>query len=80
MREFFIVANSKAAPFVSDTKKTFVDGDTPEQALETFTAGYSHPCGLYSAGVWKDANAYQKNKEPLARYLSDKAQKDEEAS
>lgn len=77
MREFFVVANSKAAPFFSDTSKTFVDGHTPKQVLEAFRERYSHPCGLYSVGVWKDANAYQKDEKPLARYLSDKANKDE---
>ena len=77
MSEFFVVANSGAAPFFSDTSKQFVEADTPELALEAFKDAYSHPCGLYSAVVWQDANAYEKKAEALATYLSEKAKKAE---
>ena len=76
-REFFVVANSGAAPFFSDTTKGFVGGLTAVLALEAFKEEYSHPCGLYSAGIWLDANAYEKETEPLATYLSEKAKKAE---
>lgn len=71
--EFFIVANSFAAPFFSDKSTAFIEADSPEQALESFAASYSHPCGLYSAGAYENANAMHKNEPPLARWLSNKA-------
>lgn len=73
MKEFFIVANSFAAPFVSDTSTGFVKGETPELALLSFVGGYSHPCGLYSAALYTDANTYHKGEAPLARWLSNHA-------
>ena len=76
-REFFVVAHSGAAPFFSDTTKEFVEGRTAALALEAFKEQYSHPCGLYSAGIWLDANAYEKNAEPLATYISEKAEEAE---
>jgi len=67
--EYFIVANSFAAPFCSDTSTGFVDEATPEAALEFFVATYSHPAGLFSAAVFADANAREKGEDPLARWL-----------
>jgi hypothetical protein len=69
-REFFIQANSFAAPFFSDTSWEFVTAETPEAALESFAANYEHPCGLYAAACYESADAYHKNpREPLARWL-----------
>ena len=76
-REFFVVANSGAAPFFSDTSKEFVEGPDAVLALEAFKEKYSHPCGLYSASIWLDANAYEKQVEPLATYISEEAEKAE---
>lgn len=67
--EWFIHANSFAAPFVSDSSSGFVRADTAEQALEKFAAEYDHPCGLYAAAVYRSADDYYKNVDPLARWL-----------
>lgn len=69
MPEFFIRANSFAAPFVSDTSERYVTADTAEAALEAFAASYSHPCGLYSADVFASADAFHKGERELARWL-----------
>jgi type 1 glutamine amidotransferase len=69
MPEFFIQANSFAAPFVSDTSDVYVEADTPEAALEAFAADYRHPCGLYAAEVYPSADAMHKGRKPLARWV-----------
>ena len=68
--EFFIVARSFAAPFVSDTSESFIDAETPKNALEKFAADYKHPCGLYFAACWASANDYHKSKDALAEWRS----------
>lgn len=69
MPEYFVVAKSFAAPFVSETDESYVDGETPEAALEAFAAEYKHPAGLYSAALYANADAFHKNADPLARWL-----------
>jgi hypothetical protein len=69
MKEFFICANSFAAPFVSDESTHFVEADSAEKALEKFAAEYDHPCGLFSAQAYQNADAFHKNKKPLAQWL-----------
>lgn len=69
MNEYYIIANSFAAPFMSDTSEGFVEAKTPKEALDYFAAQYSHPSGLYSAVCYKDANAKAKNNPPLATWL-----------
>lgn len=73
MHEYFIVANSNAAPFVSDTTTHFILAEDPAKAIGGLIAEYTHPMGLYAANVYQDANDYHKNKEPLLQYLSDRA-------
>ena len=68
MNEYFIVAESFAAPFVSDRSESFWKGETPDATLKEFAQNYSHPTGLYSADLYEDANAYHKNAKPLARW------------
>ena len=68
-REYFIRANSFAAPFFSDDSSEYVTAATPEEALKTFAKEYAHPCGLYAAVCYDSADAYHKGKEPLARWL-----------
>ena len=68
-KEYFIVANSFAAPVFSDTSEHFVVAQSPESALEQFAKDYKHPCGLYSAVCYADANAYHKCKKGLAKWL-----------
>jgi hypothetical protein len=69
MSEFFIQANSFAAPFFSDTSTAYVEAESAEAALESFAASYSHPCGLYAAMAYESADAMHKGAEPLARWL-----------
>lgn len=76
MNEFYVVTNSNAAPFASDIYAEFVAAETPTEALELTIQNYSHPCGLYAAAVWKDANAKAKGEDPLLNWLSEKATKD----
>ena len=73
MTEFFIVANSFAAPFFSDTSHHFIKAADPETALERFAAKYEHPCGLYSANAYASADAYHKDEPRLAQWLSNHA-------
>lgn len=68
-REYFIVANSFAAPFFSDESTGFVRAESPEAALEQYAETYQHPCGLYAAVAYESADAYHKNERPLAKWL-----------
>ena len=63
--EYFIVANSKAAPMVSDQSNHFAEAGSPKDALLRVIHSYSHPAGFYSASVWSDANSYHKHEKPL---------------
>src|SRR5271166_2045269 len=67
--EYFIVANSFAAPFFSDTSESFEEADSPKKALELFIARYSHPARLYAADCYASATDYHKDKPALARWL-----------
>jgi len=69
MPEYFIVANSFAAPFFSDRSEEYIRGKNPENGMHHFMAQYEHPCGLYSANLYKNADAYHKGEKPLCRYL-----------
>lgn len=69
MTEFFVVTNSFAAPFCSDTNERFVKGATPRKALERAVREYKHPCGLFAAMLYTDANAKAKGKKPLLTWL-----------
>lgn len=69
VREFFIVADSFAAPFVSDRSTHFVSAETAQQALERFSADYKHPCGLYCATAYGSADEFHKGAKPYAQWL-----------
>jgi hypothetical protein len=75
LTEYFVITNSNAAPFFSDTDEKFIKAVSPEDALEKTRKTYSHPCGLFAAGVYQDANAYHKGSKPLVTWLSPRAQK-----
>lgn len=68
-REYFIVANSFAAPFVSDQSTGFQTALSPASALVDFAARYPHPWGLYAAEAYQSAEAYHKGEKPLAQWL-----------
>jgi hypothetical protein len=69
-QEYFIVANSFAAPFFSDDSTAFVKAASPVEALRKFAANYKHPAGLYAAIAFASADAYHKREKPLAKWLS----------
>ena len=71
--EYFVYANSFAAPFCSDSSTGFCEGDTPEAALAAYAEKYSHPAGLYAAAIYASADAYHKDEKPLARWVSNHA-------
>lgn len=73
MAEFFIVANSFAAPFCSDQDTSYIDARTPEGALIGFAESYKHPFGLYAAMCYASADAWHKKERPLAEWLSNYA-------
>lgn len=78
--EYFIVANSFAAPFFSDTSEHFIKAKTPEAALVKLGKTYKHPAGLYGAGCWANATDYHKGAEPLARWVCNLALAKDEAA
>ena len=78
--EYFIVANSFAAPFVSDKSRKFIEAESPQDALGQFAKEYRHPSGLYFAGCWQDANAYEKGEPALAQWKSNHLLAYEEAT
>ena len=80
MTEYFIVANSFAAPFCSDTSEEFIEAADPRAALEQFAARYNHPAGLYAANCFRDANAKAKGEAPLARWWSNRVRAEHEAT
>lgn len=67
--EYFICANSFAAPFFSDDSTDYVDAPSPKLALEKFASEYDHPAGLYAAVCYDSADAFHKGREPLAKWL-----------
>jgi hypothetical protein len=67
--EYFIVANSFAAPFVSDESTAFQEAPSPEKALELFAARYSHPARLFAADCYESPTDFHKGKPALARWL-----------
>lgn len=71
--EYFIEANSFAAPFFSDTSSRFIIAESPADALLSFKEEYTHPCGLYAAVCYEDANAKHKGRKPLAKWVSNAA-------
>jgi hypothetical protein len=76
--EYFIVANSFAAPFVSDQSTDFQEAPDPRAALECYAKRYKHPAGLYAAAAYESAEAYHKGGKILARWLSNHARKIED--
>lgn len=69
MTEYYIEANSFAAPFFSDQSIGYVEASSPVAALEMFASDYKHPCGLYAAAAYSSADAKNKGEKPLARWV-----------
>jgi hypothetical protein len=67
-REYFIAANSFAAPFISDTSYCFVEAADPREAITRFVVNYKHPAGLYAAMCYEDANAFYKGSDLLVEW------------
>lgn len=68
MQEFFVVTNSFAAPFCSDTDASYIEADTAKDALEEVVANYKHPAGLYAAYAYTSSDAKNKGEEPLSKW------------
>jgi len=68
-KEYFVVANSFAAPFFSDTAEEYTKGVDPEDAMQGFVRFYGHPCGLYSVALYKSADPFHKSQKPLCKWL-----------
>lgn len=71
--EYFYVANSNPAPFVSDTSENFIQAHDEDEAVEKVLQTYRHPSGLYSLSIWVSADDRHKDKKPLRTWLSPKA-------
>lgn len=69
LKEFFIVANSFAAPFCSDTSTHFSTAFDGVKALEKFAKRYSHPAGLFSAAAYNSAEEYHKGAGAVAVWV-----------
>jgi hypothetical protein len=69
MPEYFVVANSFAAPFFSDQDSSYIKGKNPEDAMRKFAARYKHPAGLYSANLYLNADSYHKGDKQLVQWL-----------
>jgi hypothetical protein len=61
--EYFVFANSFAAPFVSDNSTHFVEAETPLEGLRKFVAEYRHPAGLYFAALYLSSDEYHKSRD-----------------
>lgn len=79
-KEYFIVANSFAAPFFSDRSNEYIKARNPKEALKKFAAQYKHPCGLYCANCYASADDYHKGKDFLAQWLSNHEQAKQKAT
>lgn len=73
MNEYFVRANSFAAPIVSDTSTGYQEGDTAEAAMLAFVEGYSHPSRLYSANLYASADDFHKGRPTLVEWMSNHA-------
>lgn len=78
--EYFIQANSFAAPFFSDTSTHYVYAKSPEAALEALAKTYNHPAGLFAADCYASADDMHKGKKPLARWLCNRKQAEQSAT
>ncbi len=78
MKKYFIITNSHAAPFFSDADEYYVKGKDPKDAMEKAVKNYSHPCGLYAANLYLNADAYHQKKKPLVTWQCNKEIKKQE--
>lgn len=75
VREFFVMTNSNAAPFFSDTGERYVAARDAQDALAQTINTYGHPAGLYSVAVYESADAYHRHAAALATWKSERAYK-----
>ena len=73
MKEFFVITNSNGAPVFSDTDSQFIKAKSAEDAVAKARKNYKHPAGLFSLGVYANADYYHKGQDPLAVWLSKRA-------
>jgi len=70
VKEYFVYTVSDPAPFSGDTDTEYIKASSPREALATIKKQYDHPCKLYYAAVYANADAYHKDKGILAEYKS----------
>ncbi len=80
MAEFFVMGSSFPAPFCGDNLESFVEADTPAEALQRFVDSCSHPCGVYSAAAFLSSDDQKKGGRALVRYCSNELLVREEAT
>lgn len=68
MPEFFVTGSSFPAPFCGDPIESFVEAETPAEALQRFVDSCPHPFGVYSAEAFRSSDAQKKGERALARY------------
>jgi hypothetical protein len=73
MPKYFVFANSFAAPLVSDRSMGYISSENAESVMLDFVETYNHPCGLYSANLYKSADDYYQNLPPLVEWRSNYA-------
>ncbi|MBU2219202.1 hypothetical protein KKG15_01775 [Patescibacteria group bacterium] len=69
MQEYFVVTNSNAAPFFSDTAETFIKASSPKEAADKVRKNYKHPAGLFALVVYTNTNAYHKGKKTIGKMV-----------
>lgn len=71
MREYFIVATTKAAPIVSDIVKEYRTSDDVNQMLNQYISDFRHIAGLYAVNVYRSADDFEKGSAPIAYWRSE---------
>jgi hypothetical protein len=69
MKEFFVVSESFAAPWVSDRHYEYAKGNDARRVLLAYAREYSHPAGLYAADIHLSADSYHHGNKPLFRWI-----------
>jgi hypothetical protein len=66
--EYFIVAQTRPAPLISDEITAYETAHTPADALTYYVEEHSFPIGIWSAKAWRSADDYHKKQPPLAEW------------
>lgn len=80
MAEFFVKAQTFAAPFCSDELVRYIPGEDPVEAVEAWVESRPHPCGIYYAAVYANADDMHRGRKPLCEWKSNYQRAREEAT